>query len=151
MPLMSWMTAWTITRAFSHDLDVGDQRRVELHPVQRHRAQPREIGIAGAEIVDGDLRAVSAKRGDLFKHGLARFHCGALGKLELDHRQRHVGVGEGGTRRRKKSGRSSWRGLTLNASRPLKPPRRQSPSNAATSAITHSPTSGISPSAPRRE
>ena len=39
--------------------DVGDQRRVELHPVERHRAQPGEVRIAGPEIVDRDRRAVA--------------------------------------------------------------------------------------------
>ena len=67
-PLISWITAWTITRAFSLRLDVGDQRRIELDPVERHRAQPREVRIAGAEIVDGDARAVAAQRGDLVEH-----------------------------------------------------------------------------------
>ena len=76
-------------------LDVGDQRRVELDPVERHRAQPGEVRIAGAEIVDRDARAVGAQRGDLGEHRLADFHRRALGELELDQRQRHAGVGEG--------------------------------------------------------
>ena len=35
-PLIRWITAWTTTRAFSARLDVGDQRLIELDPVERH-------------------------------------------------------------------------------------------------------------------
>ena len=126
-------------------VDVGDQRRIELDPVERHRAQPREVRIAGAEIVDGDRGAVLAKRGDLGQHRVAGFHRRALGEFELDQRQRHFCVGEGVAQPAKKSGRSSWRGLTLNDTRPVKPSSRQSPSTAATSAITQSPISAITP------
>ena len=47
--------------------------------------------------------------------------------------------------RAKKSARSSWRGLTLNATRRSKPSRCQLPSVAATSPITQSPISEIRP------
>ncbi len=94
-PLISWMTAWTMTRAFSRCLDVGDQRRVELDPVERHRAQPGDVRIAGSEIVDRDASAVVAQRRDLGEHRLADFHRRALGEFQLDQRQRHVGIGEG--------------------------------------------------------
>ena len=68
---------------------------IELDPVERHRAQPREVRIAGAEIVDRDCarrRAASAAISS--STDALDFHRGAFGELELDQRQRNAGVGE---------------------------------------------------------
>ena len=60
-PLIRWMTAWTITRAFSSVSMSAMRDWVELHPVERHGPQPRDVRIAGAEVVDGDAGAVVRK------------------------------------------------------------------------------------------
>ena len=56
--------------------------------------KPREVGIAGAEIVDGDGRAVGPQAGDFGEHRFGHFHRRALGELKLDQRQRHALFGE---------------------------------------------------------
>ena len=75
---------------FLTGFDLGNQRLVELDPVERHSAQPREVGIAGSKIVDRDRRALRPKRRNLGQIGLVALHRRGLGEFQLDHRQRNI-------------------------------------------------------------
>ena len=76
-------------------LDVGRQPGIELHSVERHRAKPRKVRIAGPEVVDGDGCAVASQAGNLGQDTVADLHRRGLREFELNAGQRNLRVREG--------------------------------------------------------
>ncbi len=71
-----------------------DKRAVDLQLIDREALQVAETGVAGAEVIDGDLHA---ERLQFVQHGDVLFgivHGEALGQLHLQALSRQAGVGQ---------------------------------------------------------
>ena len=103
-PLISWITAWTITRAFRGSSMSAISDGSSLTRSSGIARKPRNVRIAGAEIVDCDPRTSPRKAAISVQDGIAGLHRRGLGELEFDQARGHIGVGEGVASLTKKSG-----------------------------------------------
>src|SRR5262249_27458757 len=71
-------------RALAIDVDLVDERAVDLERVDLEAAEVGERRVAGAEVVDRDAHALGAQRADHRLHLRGVAHQHALGELELE-------------------------------------------------------------------
>src|SRR5690606_24775646 len=74
--------------------DVVDEAAIDLEAVERQRAELRQAGIAGAEIVKTDADAVVLERGDDRADRAEVLVQTAFGNLDLEAGRREPGFGE---------------------------------------------------------
>src|SRR3546814_13846898 len=74
--------------------DVGNERAVDLQPVDWERPEPGEIGIADSEIIYCDLHAARAQPVELFDQEGIALDQRRLGDLKIERsEERRVGKG----------------------------------------------------------